>query len=56
MLGDGEHNGVVVALAMGVGFGGSVDWLVYGTVCIVEAVGAKALVVCLCHLVGDLSH
>ena len=25
-LGDGEHNGVVVALAMKVGFGGSVDW------------------------------
>ena len=26
VLGDGEHNGVVVALAMRMGFGGSVDW------------------------------
>jgi len=26
VLGDGEHNGVVVALAMRAGFGGSVDW------------------------------
>ena len=26
VLGDGEHNGVVLAMAMRVGFGGSVDW------------------------------
>jgi len=26
VLGDGGHSGVVVALAMRVGFGGSVDW------------------------------
>ena len=26
LLGDGEHNVVVMALAMRVGFGGSVDW------------------------------
>ena len=57
--GDGEHSGAV----------GSAKGLprrcvgkfwcvgeVHGAVCIVEAAGAQALVVCLCHLAKSFSH